>query len=593
MISIREIADRHFGTYKIKGNELIPILCPFCGGGDHKDKETFSINLNTGQYLCHRGSCAVRGNQLSLCRHYGYPINDKISSVFRKEYKKPQIKYIKPKTEIEKYFESRKISKSTLDYAGVGEHNGNIVFHFYDTENNLVFNKFKLPREPKIIDGKKEAKSWREAGGKPILYLMNKCEFELPLTITEGEIDALTLIECGIKNVVSLPSGTNDFTWIDLCWDWIDNFQKIIIWTDNDESGAGQECAKKIVEKLGDWRCLIVKSKYKDANEMLQKTDKDTVLKTWESAEEIKNKNIISLADVQYDDYSRNAIKSGFSGLDKLTGGWRFGEVSIWTGETGSGKSTFINQALLNLVNENQKCCIYSGELPKAFFKFITLIQASGERNLKKEFNYLKNEEVYRPKFEVVKKINEWIADKMFLADFDGKLPTPSDLFKTFLYAYKRYDCKIFVIDNLMKIKFPNINENAERSDFGGELMAFAQKYNVIIWLVAHPRKTENGKINVMDIKGTSDLPNMCNNLFCVSRVNEKQKEKFLNAENYIEILKDRFGGVKNKIVLYDFNINDRRFNELNNSDLILYNWQESEEKQIIENEKILEEIPF
>ena len=134
MISIREIADRHFGAYKIKGNELIPILCPFCGGGDHKDKETFSINLNTGKYLCHRGSCAVHGNQLSLCRHYGYPINDKISRAFRKEYKKPQIKYIKPKTEIEKYFESRKISKSTLDYAGVGEHNGNIVFHFYDTE---------------------------------------------------------------------------------------------------------------------------------------------------------------------------------------------------------------------------------------------------------------------------------------------------------------------------------------------------------------------------------------------------------------------------------------------------------------------------
>ena len=40
---------------KLKGNELFFKYCPYCNGNG-KDKETFSINLETGAFKCFRSS---------------------------------------------------------------------------------------------------------------------------------------------------------------------------------------------------------------------------------------------------------------------------------------------------------------------------------------------------------------------------------------------------------------------------------------------------------------------------------------------------------------------------------------------------------
>lgn len=55
-----------------------------------------------------------------------------------------------------------------------------------------------------------------EPGGKLVLWGMDNCDINFPLIITEGEMDALTLDECGIPNVVSLPNGVNGLDCIDL-----------------------------------------------------------------------------------------------------------------------------------------------------------------------------------------------------------------------------------------------------------------------------------------------------------------------------------------------------------------------------------------
>ena len=39
-----------------KGRELYYKYCPYCNGGDSRDKDTFSINLDTGAYKCFRAS---------------------------------------------------------------------------------------------------------------------------------------------------------------------------------------------------------------------------------------------------------------------------------------------------------------------------------------------------------------------------------------------------------------------------------------------------------------------------------------------------------------------------------------------------------
>ena len=47
----------------------------------------------------------------------------------------------------------------------------------------------------------------QETNGDQIFYLLDDLDTTLPIVIVEGEIDALTCIEAGVKNVLSVPSG--------------------------------------------------------------------------------------------------------------------------------------------------------------------------------------------------------------------------------------------------------------------------------------------------------------------------------------------------------------------------------------------------
>ena len=46
----------YLGQIKEKGQEIHALYCPFCHGGQHRDKYTFAINRTTGAYNCLRDS---------------------------------------------------------------------------------------------------------------------------------------------------------------------------------------------------------------------------------------------------------------------------------------------------------------------------------------------------------------------------------------------------------------------------------------------------------------------------------------------------------------------------------------------------------
>lgn len=68
-----QFANAHLQPYRIKSNgtEIIPLLCPFCKGGDHGDQETFALNLDSGLYVCKRGSCGAKGRLRQLMHMFG------------------------------------------------------------------------------------------------------------------------------------------------------------------------------------------------------------------------------------------------------------------------------------------------------------------------------------------------------------------------------------------------------------------------------------------------------------------------------------------------------------------------------------------
>ena len=58
-----------------KGKEIQFEYCPYCKGGEHRDKYTFSVSLETGCYNCKRGKCGVSGHFVQLARDMNYQLS--------------------------------------------------------------------------------------------------------------------------------------------------------------------------------------------------------------------------------------------------------------------------------------------------------------------------------------------------------------------------------------------------------------------------------------------------------------------------------------------------------------------------------------
>ena len=66
-----EYANMYLGKHKIVGDEIKPLYCPYCGGGNHQDRYTFALNMENHTFNCMRGSCGVKGHFSELCREKG------------------------------------------------------------------------------------------------------------------------------------------------------------------------------------------------------------------------------------------------------------------------------------------------------------------------------------------------------------------------------------------------------------------------------------------------------------------------------------------------------------------------------------------
>lgn len=594
----RQFADKHLHPYKIQGEEISPKHCPYCGSNT-KDTYTFFLNLTKETFICHRGSCGKQGHFTQLLRDFGEDtrmerIGYEIKST-PKLFKKPTAT-LKPITpEIIAYMGKRLISKETLSAFKVqADSKGNIAFPYYDSSNNLVFIKYR-PARP-VQDG--ERKSWREKDTQPILWGMNLCQYDKPLIITEGEPDALALYEAGIRNVTSVPSGCKDFDWVDNCWIWLENFKSIILIGDTDE--AGQEMVEALTTKLGEYRVSVATvAPYKDANELLYKVAKKQSLedakaelqKRISQAEPVEVKGIINLSQVKKLDYSKLVkVKSSIQALNSHLDGYFMGQTTVWTGINSSGKSTFLGQELIYSIEQGFNVCAYSGELPANLFKYWIDLQIAGEEGISHTWSATKLKNVAIVKESALKEIEAWYDNKFFLFDTSSGLTNSDDLFKVFEYAAKRYNCKVFLIDNLMTVEHEGSDKDFYRSQskFVGEVIAFSKRMDVHVHLVAHPRKT-SGKLTKMDVMGSGDITNRADNVLSIHRIPQEEKyttvkgveqpTEYAEFDNMLQLFKNRFAGTQDIEIGLTYDRDSKRMYKAEEGKLTL-SWNKDQQEE-------------
>ncbi len=547
-----DFARKHLQPYKIRGNEVVPTYCPFCRGNG-KDKYSFALNLETGAYNCKRGTCSVSGNFHQLKKEFGEISMEFMPIKEEKTYKKPKTIPKTPTQKAEEYLRLRGFSPDTWTKRKVGESNGKIVFPYYEN-GQAVLMKFREP----VKKG-----SWtREPEGKDVFWGMDEVKGD-NLIITEGEFDTLALVEAGIDNAVSIPSGAEGLSCVEDCWDWLDGFKRVYIWPDNDV--PGREMCKKLVKKLGEYRCYIISTEHKDANECLYKEGVRGVIKAVNSAKEVPISGIIRMADVKpMDVKSLDRVSTGFQKLDKILGGAFMGFLTVWTGENSSGKSTILGQVLAEAVNNDYKVCAFSGELPAPMFRYWMDLQIAGPGNLESYFDDFQGELAYFVPESITDKIRDWYRHKFFLHENYGAA-SEDEILEKFRYANMRYNCKVFLVDNLMTTIFNTSEKDfyRQQSNFIGRLCEFAKKHECHIHVVAHPRKTQ-GRLSKMDIAGSGEITNRADNVVAVHRIKEEERanldEKFRDCSAIIDVFKNRLLGKQDVYFGLDFEPTSKRF---------------------------------
>lgn len=521
---------------KQKGNELFFKYCPQChGGGD--DKDTFSVNLQTGAFKCFRASCDYHGHFVELARDFGYKLDDEQERKYRRL---PQPK-IESKPKAIEYLESRGISAEVAKRYKITTqtHNENVlVFPFYDDQNVLQFVKYRKTNFDKRFDKNKE---WCEAETMPILFGMAQCEDFTRLVITEGQIDSLSLATCGIKNAVSVPTGALGFTWLANCWDWINKFQEVVVFGDYEK---GKITLIETLEKRLQMKVKCVRPQdylcEKDANDILRKYGKEAIIRAVEGAELRDVKYVKRLATVEAVNLrDLPKIRTGIRPLDRVCGGLLRGHVVLLSGKRGEGKSTFMSQLVAEAIEQDNAVFVYSGELPNYHFKNWLDLQIAGANHICTTRNEYNDEEYYLTE-GCVKKINAWYYDKAFI--FDNSAVSDDEyegLIKVMVDAICRYDIKLVCIDNLMTAMDgdPNTDIYRQQSTFVKKLEKLAQQYDVAIILVAHPKKS-NVAFDNDTVSGSSDITNAVSFVFNYQRADDGDE-----CDSYLMVTKNRMNG--------------------------------------------------
>ena len=533
-----EFADTYFGEYKLAGSpgdeKIIPKVCPLChGGSSGKDRGTFALFLSNGMFVCKRGSCGRHGRFEELAKELsGQEVRIARSSSgspkrSEKQYVLPSKEIFPVTEEIYKYFELRKISRETVDALKIAsDSDGNIVFRFF-VDGEEVFRKYRAPRKP----GPKDRKEWQDSGTKQVLYNMDNVVFSQPLILTEGMMDCASLIEAGLTNAVSVPSGCDNNDWILNNWSFLERFKTIIIFGDNDD--PGRRAVAHWAKRLGEYRCLIVRNypaipntdpvRYcKDANEILYRFGEAKLIEMVDSADDIEVRGLIDVGDIELVDQTTvPRISTNIPLLDQAIGGMMEGNLIIVSGESGGGKSTFSGELLLSAIEAGHKVCAYSGELSKMKFLQWLIFQAAGSDYVTLKFDHFMNKNVPYVPVDVQLRIREWLRGKAFL--YDNKeifeKSQVESIIDMFTFAARAHECDVFLLDNMMSSLCEEEEELKAQTKFINALKKFAEKFSVTVLCVSHPRKMKAGvEMGKFDVAGSANIVNLSDATIVIQR---------------------------------------------------------------------------
>lgn len=439
------------------------------------------------------------------------------------------------------YLLSRGILEETQNIFKLGNVNGNIAIPYFEF-NKLSGIKYKNLKSDK-------PKYYSETGSK--FGLLNKQNIieKAILIITEGEFDAMIVYQSGFKNVVSIGTGANSLNELfQQEKSFLNSFNALIVLSDNDN--AAQNMDKVFLKEFG-YKVKLPNKKFykdcKDMNEVFLKYGAEQIEKIINSAS-VKIEGLRNLDLQPYEGLEAiegKYIPTGIISIDNALNDLSPGLVTLITGRSNGGKSTFVNQIMINAIDKGNKVLLIAGEGLQQLL--INNIYKAVIGRDEKYFEYRQiNKRVFKePSSEALKALREWHKGKYTLfSKGESPLKTTDELFDLISMEIKINRHELVVIDNLMSVlSVERANEKLEKqADFMQRCCDLAKSEKIHIVLVLHPNKTvsKGSPMDFDQISGTQDLANKADCIIAVKR-NYDEEDLIQGYDGEIEVLKNRY----------------------------------------------------
>ena len=360
-----------------------------------------------------------------------------------------------------------------------------------------------------------------EPGCEPILFGWQAIPDDArEVVIEEGELNALSLWDYG-RPALGVPFGAGGGAkqrWIESEYVRLQRFETIYLRFDEDKPGA--DAINEILPRLGRHRCRVVTMPGgKDPNDCLidgvPKVDIDAAFASARTMDPEGLRPASAFTDEVVELFwPSGGEERGYSlPWAKARGKvlFRPGEVTVWHGATGAGKSQALTHACVDLADQGARICIASLEMAPGRTLRRMVKQAS---------------DTDRPTEELIHETLRWLGERVWLFDVVGKSKV-SQLLEIFEYARRRYGVDVFVIDSFMRLGIaPDDYAAQDKAIF--EIVDWAVSSGVHVHLVAHSRKgdmkTSGAEMTAEDVKGTSEIASNAANIIGVWRNRKREK---------------------------------------------------------------------
>ncbi len=483
----------------------IDVTCPKCSSSrKNKRARCLSVNTEKGTFLCHH--CDWRG---SIAR------GEEGAARVERTYRLPELP---PRTdlprEVARWFEGRGIPERVLERNGILS----ASIYFPQAEERRGAIGFPFYRGDQLINVK-----WRtrdklfrmETGAERILYGLG--DVAETTIIVEGEMDKLAVETAGMANCVSVPDGapppnakdyTGKFSYLEADEDRLQVVKTWILAVDSD--APGKKLEEELSRRLGRNRCLRVEwpAGCKDANDVLVKHGHGRLRECIEAAHPYPVEGLIEVRDIapKVKVILRGGLKggekTGWSSLDKLYT-IRPGELTVITGIPNSGKSTWLDAMLCNLIDDlGWKFAICSPEHPIERHAATIARRLIGIPLGDPYWSDEKNADA------AIDLVHEHVI-------FDSpKKPSIEQILDRATTAVYRRGIKGLVIDpwNQLEHRRPaGWSEGEYIGEVLGEISRWALQNDVHVWIVAHPTKLIKEKDGSYPVPSLYDISGSAN----------------------------------------------------------------------------------